>query len=65
MRRNFLCRVANCGMLAVVHGQVAALIETLRGMKDFLHTDIGRGRAWVRLCLERKCFSDHVEALLG
>lgn len=30
----------------------------------FLHSDLGRGRAWIRLCLEKKCLSARLEQIL-
>jgi len=44
----------------------ATVAEDVRRVRDmaFLRTDIGRGRAWVRLVVEKKTLSRDLEALL-
>ena len=51
------------GQLTDLRAQVKESIETIRQM-EFLHSDVGRGRAWIRLCLERKCLSNHINTIL-
>lgn len=54
-----LTKTVDAGCSEAVFNDHAAVSEMA-----FLRTDVGKARAWIRLCIEKKVLSKHLEEIM-